>query len=1237
MSNRFESKILKELGYNPNSKSKRFVKRVKKAKSTIDKEIEEIKLLQKTILLKNAKTPEQRKMFKLMKERLKAELLMIKDFNNVIDLTDFEMMTLPPKKVIKKYAVTVKFYKIRETENKRNWNNPDLEYDNDMEYIKACDGYDTINEITTDESLNKPVNINDYELDRFYSDGSDGIDVINNFVDAMKLYPNMKSLNAYTSSKYIDGFKITSILEQTDENNYNPIDINIEDDSNLYISSKYTQYKVNVLAQSFKDLLELDLIDYLKSNYIPRSCVLTAIINKFYNKFNEVKEDGKRKFKELTYQRLAEILEIKLNDESNPIKLSLVIDKFFKRFNFASLYVYDNYNKLIVKHEATDKKNTLSLRVILHNAHLYIMNDNLKSLYQMSSDIDYSDDKRDDLHLDNKYFVKKAEKTVQEEIKDDQKDVVTVSKISEHFCSDMNEIIDVIKKQSQNENIQVIKIITSTDLNMILHDLINSGYSPKCYFHTFLHKINYKIHSKLLISIETADDNPIYGKNVFFENYEHYKVYDNAYTKIYDEIFKDEHLSDINPDVKLIESTYKIRAIQGKFNDDIDYNRYSIIDENKAYSECLQSITEIPIFNFFDMYYHYDNHILEDLTYYIIELDDVTDSIKMLFEQKINRIYGFVLKQINVNYKIHYFRRPYKIEDVDYKTYVDDLYNNENIEIDYKKNIANKITGLLERRVNRAEYTEIYKDFNEANSHRIKYDGRLIPVEVEEVVKSISTNKLDKDIDSDDDVILMKVKKSKPLFILNIGREEQLINGFQPIKDIIYCRQKLKMYQLYNKLVELNINIIGTKTDCIYFYKSDVKLDKHFKIDGEIGSYKIEHNKYLPSIHLNIEQNTLLNITDYTNINAKTFTDEFDTATINEYIESNNNILIKGLYPGVGKSTLCKNFDDKSLFILPYNKLCQNLRVEGYEAITFNKLFGLFFDEKENTNVNVKRFDYSIYSTIVFDECFLHSPDRLKKIYYFSRSNPNIKFMSTGDADQRDPISFRDSDYLNKCMNITFPTQILLSDIKRLTNNADKLKWIDLKNDILNSNKSVELICKDHKINTITHITQLTTLNNICYFNNRCLQVNTQVYKNVLKRGNNQFIVGVNVICKKHLNISSSDKKAKKNGTLHTNYQYKITKITSSAITLHDEVDDIYYDVRPSLMATNFRLAHAHTCDSVQGMSFDEPITILDANIPYVDRKFIWTALTRCRKLSDVTFFIHPKSEVQRWTINRFN
>ena len=57
-------------------------------------------------------------------------------------------------------------------------------------------------------------------------------------------------------------------------------------------------------------------------------------------------------------------------------------------------------------------------------------------------------------------------------------------------------------------------------------------------------------------------------------------------------------------------------------------------------------------------------------------------------------------------------------------------------------------------------------------------------------------------------------------------------------------------------------------------------------------------------------------------------------------------------------------------------------------------------------------------------------------------------------------------------------------------------------------------------------------------------------------------------------------------------------------------------------------MPYANTCDSVQGLSIDNKITIFDCNTPYVDRYFIWTALTRSTDLNNVQIYKHSKEEV---------
>ena len=61
-----------------------------------------------------------------------------------------------------------------------------------------------------------------------------------------------------------------------------------------------------------------------------------------------------------------------------------------------------------------------------------------------------------------------------------------------------------------------------------------------------------------------------------------------------------------------------------------------------------------------------------------------------------------------------------------------------------------------------------------------------------------------------------------------------------------------------------------------------------------------------------------------------------------------------------------------------------------------------------------------------------------------------------------------------------------------------------------------------------------------------------------------------------------------------------------------------------------FRLSYCNTCHSEQGCSIDEDITILDSNTPYIDKYWIYTAITRARSLDKVTIFIHSGKEIQK-------
>ena len=75
-------------------------------------------------------------------------------------------------------------------------------------------------------------------------------------------------------------------------------------------------------------------------------------------------------------------------------------------------------------------------------------------------------------------------------------------------------------------------------------------------------------------------------------------------------------------------------------------------------------------------------------------------------------------------------------------------------------------------------------------------------------------------------------------------------------------------------------------------------------------------------------------------INEHEIKDEYDNNKILN-IMKDKNIFVKLLYPVSVKLRLETN--EKVLFISPYNKLCQQLRKDGY--ITLNKLLGVGIDD----------------------------------------------------------------------------------------------------------------------------------------------------------------------------------------------------------------------------------------------------------------------------------------------------
>ena len=1211
------SKIDKDLK-RQNEKLQQEYARVQKQQKKIEEEYERQKKRDKKLVARQQRASNKqtlRDLNKQVREMKKVYKVQDKQIKKVVEKSDRiankynEIVEEEAKQIESTTRALMQFqiYKLKDS-RKRKYNNHIIQYDGEgREYTL----------LTSFKIVVVPYNIfKQFRTNFLYTADSpkseDEISKILQEVRKFDTYTDIK-INELGASISIDGLIITS-LSPFKTPVFKKVDLlklkYRDDNGDKKINNKYTKYDVNKDAKNFNELFVVELNEYLKKNFRPRCCLLTALINAYYDRFNRKKSDGKRRNKELTYEYLCEVLEVENQPSDIGVDIYTVIEKFIKTYKFLSFYVYDAYTNLLVSHVAEDSKDSVSLRILLKDGHVYQLNNDLKSLQQLSNVSEFNE-----IIVNDKYNLMDFEK----------------QKADVKFFYSMEELLQEIVNISliEKSDIPNIKLITSISLTEVLLELLKSKYTPQIYFQNFIYKVSLVVN-KIIVSIEIADSNPIYGEDVHINDIETYNLYHGEFQKLYTKVIDKEYMSEYHPTVKQIHEQYKILPPVGYINHSL--KKCSIIDQNKAYSHKLANIDYVPVFKYFDVYEQYKGEKVEDYTYYIIEVLEEKETTKLIFESKFCRVFGFVLKSINENIKIHYFRKPLEIKPANFKTNIDELYNNEKLSMSMKKTIANKITGIMEIGSNKKYLTKIFEDYNEAENYRVVMNGRIIPLATYKNVESNNDDGLDFGVETKETQKFECIDKIHG-YLVNVDQKKEQCQGFKPMKDIIYLRQKLEMYNLYNKLQSLKVPVFGMRTDCFYIDSNHVKTIKNnkqlFNLGKEIGQFKIENIKVSPDVKLEMKINELVQIDNFEPI-IKTFEDEKDTKTINEYLNNNEPVLIKGLYAGVGKSTLCKNFDKYILFVLPYNKLCQKVQIEGFDARTYSKLFNLIFDDQELKKVSIDNKDITSYKTICFDEALLYTPDRLKRIAKFINEHPDIKVIATGDTDQRNPIGFDNSEYLNKCMNIIFKNQILLKDIKRLNNEKDKQRMKQLKEDIFNYKLSIEEICKRNNIKTVKYMDEITTLKNICYFNFRCNIVSNHIHHNILKH-DVKFFEGLKIICRVY-------EKSKTNH-FQTNYEYKITKMTKTNITILNEADNESQNITMKQLQNNFILPYAFTCDSIQGDSFEEneKATIFDTNIPHTDRKYFWTGITRVRNLNDIQVFIHSDNEVGKLTKSKMN
>ena len=988
------------------------------------------------------------------------------------------------------------------------------------------------------------------------------------FEELMRYYDNLFQAIKITSVEFVNskGEKLDILRE------------NLTDATNISIYHRYITTPIYMEASTIHKAIQ-------NGNHIENECWINALTD-FY-KDTLMSEKNRNR---LTREKVIEIIG-RGNFHEKGASIA-EMEQVFKQYRI-QVRIFDFMNRLIYKHDPEKRNHHIeTLYAMVKNNHIYVLNHDLKSIQQGQANKNSLDVK-----ASTDYYLNE---------KDEPPEFRMIKNI--------NEILKI--KGEENEEINIV--LENNNLTEIFFQLVKSGYEPRISFQSIITEIRLKLgKTKYIINTQNliksscdgciaVDDEITYNRM----NKAMFNFNKSLFNPIHKSFYNDIDVAILNEARTIVPSG--LFCCAKAFPTDVFE-----ADVSKAFTLAFMSMNEIPVFNQFDIWQVYTDNIdittLHDLTLYYVEVKEELFNRKLLFNKKYCLIYGLFLKKVICGkIRILYYKQPSRTYKCNYKEIIDELWKHEissNSDLDktIKKLIANINFGLLEKGGSTSQKRMVFKHLKEAVNYQVEYGGKihkLTDVEVEHIETKrdggLKINEYE--------------NKGESYYVLNLKDKAQLQNGFRYIKELLLQYHNFKMYQDYYKLRSNGVKVYSVKTDAFVIQRCDEERTKEIlNFHNGIGGWRI--SKYedikIPSVEYEIAKNEIIEIPTYEH-KVIEFKNECDTDNIIEVIKKNNPMMIRGVYPGTGKSFICQKMVDKGykvIFVCPTNRLLQEF--EG-DALTLNKFFGISFGD-----VKLEPFDYSGYDVIVFDEIYFSSLSTYWRIKQFVEDNKQNKIViATGDTKQLKPIqpltNIQEYEvYADHIINNIFTNSIILKECKRLKTQEDKDKLSNVKTDIfVNKLPFKEIIEKYFRYTTSISGSK----HNIAYLNDTCKNVASEIRK--LEKRKDEYEVGEFLICREYTKTQTS--------VFNVNFKYKIVHIGKDGVmTLKNTKTNILQSLKIQKVRDNFIFAHCTTCHSAQGSSIDGDITIFDYNHYDIKkyREWLWTAITRARDLNKVKFY----------------
>jgi hypothetical protein len=606
------------------------------------------------------------------------------------------------------------------------------------------------------------------------------------------------------------------------------------------------------------------------------------------------------------------------------------------------------------------------------------------------------------------------------------------------------------------------------------------------------------------------------------------------------------------------------------------------VDMVRAYTSYLKNIENWMVFTSFDHMQTYKDEPIEDGNLYVIENIAHTTESWILCNTQYNLITGIVLRESGMQkaFRIHAWARPAHLQsNTKMPEAIQRMYEDPNLPPSFVKLNPNMIVGLATKRNAQNSEAIWTTDLQEAATctsyHAVEQGGWV------------------------------GVRKSDRV---------ALTEGYYPIGFQIYDRMRLDMLHLYRKTVRSGAVPLAIRVDCLYVDRkpelSYVKK-KTFETLGGWGYDGLAAS--LPTNMWHITRNEMLPVVDVPN-------GFMDTPLGNIM----HRTFVTGDVPGAAKSSTVIPMMPKkaTIVVVPTNEQAQEVEGKyGVKAITIAALLDQRLDNAGNMSQG-EHVDSHIkgITHIVFDElpqCGLNTT--FIRLLRWIEKHKDLFIVAIGDFMQTElPSQFsnagKTSRYMERCLSEVFPNRLVMKGSKRLVSESDRSKIYEIKRDLFELRLKKEELVAKYGFKTFDKLEDMRRLGI-----SKALSYTQQTSAVVNNSMRSEDEVGSHVVCRFY------DQKKK----LNYNASYVVEEVVNLSGVTHFRINGNTYPKR------NFVPDFSRTTHAAQGATWNNPYAIFDWQMGIADRNWLWVALTRCRRFSDVHFYVGPPLSSTEWGIDK--